>query len=206
MTDPTGQGADGRIHQPERVADLMAIQDLATSYAHAVDDLDWPRWQALFLPDAHIDYTSAGGIEGTPAELAAWMPEALSIFTFSMHTTSTHEIRFTGPDTATGRVHVVNRNGVHWEASPRVRGRRRRLRRHVPACRALLAIRDARRAHQVHHRGRVRRRDPRSRRRVDPRRSHAPVRLRSPLRLGRLGVPGTTVDLVIEAIATHSRT
>ena len=116
MTDPT----DGRIHPPERVADLLAIQDLATSYAHAVDDLDWPRWEALFVPDARIDYTSAGGIEGTPAELAAWMPAALSIFTFCMHTTSTHEIRFTGADTATGRVHVLNRNGAHWEGNPEI--------------------------------------------------------------------------------------
>ena len=120
MADPTNQGTDGRIHTPERVADLMAIQDLATSYAHAVDDLDWSRWEALFLPDAHIDYTSAGGIEGTPAELAAWMPAALSIFTFSMHTTSTHEIRFTGAETAVGRVHVFNRNGVHWEGAAEI--------------------------------------------------------------------------------------
>lgn len=118
MVETTDHGNDGRIHSPERVADLLAIQDLATAYAHAVDDLDWPRWQALFLADAHIDYTSAGGIEGNPAELAAWMPAALSIFTFSMHTTATHEIRFTGSDTAAGRVHVVNRNGVHWEGHP----------------------------------------------------------------------------------------
>ncbi|MEO6467762.1 MAG: nuclear transport factor 2 family protein [Acidimicrobiia bacterium] len=115
MTDQTDEGRDGQVHPPERIADLMAIQDLANAYAHAVDDLDWSRWQSLFLPDAHIDYTSAGGIEGTPAELAAWMPSALSIFDFCMHTTSTHEIRFTGTDTATGRVHVFNRNGVHWE-------------------------------------------------------------------------------------------
>ena len=43
------------------------------------------------------------------------MPGALSVFEFCLHTTSTHEIRFTGPDTAEGRVHVFNRNGVRWE-------------------------------------------------------------------------------------------
>jgi len=120
MTDPTRDVVDGRVHPSERIADVLAIQDLATSYAHAVDDLDWPRWQALFVPDARIDYTSAGGIEGTPAELAAWMPSALSVFDFSMHTTSTHEIRFTGADTATGRVHVFNRNGVHWQGAAEI--------------------------------------------------------------------------------------
>lgn len=120
MSDETDEGSDGRVHPPERVADVWAIQDLANAYAYAVDDLDWPRWQALFLPDARIDYTSAGGIEGSPAELAAWMPGALSVFTFCMHTTATHEIRFTGADTASGRVHVFNRNGVVWEGKSEI--------------------------------------------------------------------------------------
>ncbi len=113
--DHTG---DGRVLDPARLADQLAIQDLATAYAYAVDDRDWPRWEALFLPDALVDYTSAGGIAGTPAEVAAWMPGALSVFTFCLHTTSTHQIRFGGPDTATGRVHAYNRNGVEWEGAP----------------------------------------------------------------------------------------
>ena len=117
MTDPI---ADARVLAGARVADHLAIQDLATSYAHAVDDRDWQRWEALFFPDAFIDYTSAGGIAGTPAELAAWMPDALAIFEFCLHSTSTHEIRFTGADTATGRVHVFNRNGVEWDGAAEI--------------------------------------------------------------------------------------
>lgn len=109
--------ADGAVLDPARVADHLAIQDLATAYAYAVDDRDWARWEALFTPDARIDYTAAGGIAGTPAEVAAWMPEAMAVFTFCLHTTATHEIRFTGPDTATGRVQVFNRNGVEWEGT-----------------------------------------------------------------------------------------
>lgn len=111
---------DGAVQDADRVADILAIQDLVTAYAYAVDDRDWSRWQGLFLPDAHIDYTSAGGIAGRPAELAAWMPEAMSVFEFCLHSTSTHQIRFTGPDAATGRVHVFNRNGVRWEGSPEI--------------------------------------------------------------------------------------
>jgi hypothetical protein len=110
----------GRVRDDGRVVDVLAIQDLVTSYAHAVDDGDWQRWEALFLPDARIDYTSAGGIAGTPAELAAWMPEALSVFEFCLHFTSTHEIRFTDPETATGRVLVHTRNGVRWEGEPEI--------------------------------------------------------------------------------------
>jgi hypothetical protein len=113
-------GDDGRVRDQGRLADQMAIQDLATAYAYAVDDRDWTRWEALFLPDAQIDYTAAGGIAGSPAELAAWMPGAMAVFTFCLHTTSTHEIRFTGPDRASGRVHVFNRNGLEWEGQSEV--------------------------------------------------------------------------------------
>ena len=121
----SGQGGadaagDGVVLEPDRAADHLAIQDLATSYAHAVDDGDWDRWEALFTPDARIDYTAAGGIAGTPAELRAWMPGAMAVFTFSLHTTATHEIRFTGPDAAAGRVHVFNRNGVVWDGEPEI--------------------------------------------------------------------------------------
>lgn len=117
MTDAL---TDGAIPTPARAGDVLAIQDLVTAYAHAVDDRDWVRWEALFLPDAPIDYTSAGGIAGSPRELAAWMPDAMAAFTWCMHSTSTHEIRFTGSDDATGRVHVFNRNGAQWEGEREV--------------------------------------------------------------------------------------
>jgi len=116
--DRQGRDADGVILDPDRLADRAAIQDLVTAYAYAVDDRDWERWEQLFLPDATIDYRSAGGIVGTPAELAAWMPQAMAAFEFCLHSTSTHEIRFTGPDAAVGRAHVFNRNGVRWNGRP----------------------------------------------------------------------------------------
>ncbi len=115
MDDTADFGDDGTVPGLDRLADREAIRDLATAYAYAVDDRDWARWERLFLPGAHVDYTASGGIAGTAADLAAWLPEALAIFTFCLHTTSTHEIRFTGPDRARGRVHVFNRNGVVWE-------------------------------------------------------------------------------------------
>jgi hypothetical protein len=106
---------DGEILEPSRMPDIRAIEDLGISYAHAVDDRDWGRWEALFLSDGLVDYTRAGGIKGTPAEVAEWMVGAMANFAFTLHTTSTHEIRLTGPATATGRSHVFNRNGVEWE-------------------------------------------------------------------------------------------
>jgi hypothetical protein len=61
---------DGEILEPSRMPDIRAIEDLGISYAHAVDDRDWGRWEALFLSDGLVDYTRAGGIKGTPAEVA----------------------------------------------------------------------------------------------------------------------------------------
>lgn len=121
MTDaaPATQ-PDGQVLDAARVADHLAIRDLAISYAHAVDDRDWARFEALFLPDAVIDYTSAGGIAGPPAEVAAWMPEGMSAIETFLHSISTHEIRFTGPDEARGRVHVFNRNGARWEGEAEI--------------------------------------------------------------------------------------
>lgn len=119
--DSSGRGLssqDGRVLEAERQGDVLAIRDLAVAYGYAVDDRDWARWAALFTPDATLDYTRAGGIAGTLAEVAAWMPDAMAVFAWSLHSILTHEVRFGGPDTATGRVHVFNRNGVTWGDEP----------------------------------------------------------------------------------------
>lgn len=119
MDDATSTNdQDGCVRDPARLADVLAIQDLAIAYGHALDDRDWVRFEALFMGDASIDYTASGGIAGPPAEVAAWMPAAMEVFTWCVHSVSTHEIRFTGPDTASGRVHLFNRNGVDWEGEP----------------------------------------------------------------------------------------
>ena len=65
--------------------DRALISDLVVAYAFAIDERDWKAFEALFTPDAHIDYRSAGGIAGTPAEVAAWMPQAISLFTWTLH-------------------------------------------------------------------------------------------------------------------------
>lgn len=116
MSEATpSEHGDGAVLPPERVADRLAIGDLIVAYGYAVDDRDWARWRALFTDDATLDYRHSGGIEGPVDEVAAWMPDALSVFSWSLHSVLTHEVRFTGPDTATGRAHVFNRNGVDWE-------------------------------------------------------------------------------------------
>lgn len=98
-----------------RLEDRARIEQLAIAYAYAIDDRDWSAFEALYMPDAIIDYRSAGGIAGTPAEVASWMADTSETFSWSMHSISTQRIVFTGPDTATGSVHVFARYGLVWE-------------------------------------------------------------------------------------------
>jgi len=100
-----------------QIEDRARIGDLVVAYAYAVDEKDWTAFAALFTPDGHIDYRSAGGIAGTPAELAAWMPQAMSTFAWSLHSLSTHRLQCTGADTAAGTLHVFARHGLVWEGA-----------------------------------------------------------------------------------------
>ncbi len=98
-----------------RLEDRACIEQLTIAYAYSVDDREWAAFEALYVADATIDYRSAGGIAGAPAEVAAWMAVASAMFSWSMHSMSTQRISFTGPDTATGSVHVFARYGLVWE-------------------------------------------------------------------------------------------
>jgi hypothetical protein len=98
-----------------RIDDRALITDLVVAYAYAVDERDWEVFEALFVPDAAIDYRSSGGITGNPAEVAAWMPEAMALFTWTTHSISTHRLTFTGERTATGSLHAFARHGLTWK-------------------------------------------------------------------------------------------
>jgi SnoaL-like protein len=100
--------------------DRALITDLVVAYAFAVDERNWQAFEALFTPDAHIDYRSAGGIAGTPAEVAAWMPQAMSLFTWTLHSVLTHRLAAAGPDAVTGSLHMFARHGLLWEGTNEV--------------------------------------------------------------------------------------
>ncbi|MEU7280092.1 nuclear transport factor 2 family protein [Streptomyces sp. NPDC045431] len=55
------------------VMDRLAIDEVITGYAVALDDADWPGYRELFTPDGRADYRGAGGIEGAAAEVADWL-------------------------------------------------------------------------------------------------------------------------------------
>ncbi|MFK0253573.1 nuclear transport factor 2 family protein [Streptomyces sp. NPDC090445] len=67
------------------VMDRLAIDEVVTGYARAVDDGDWPAYRALFAPGGRADYSSAGGIEGPAEEVADWLAEAMQLFPVRQH-------------------------------------------------------------------------------------------------------------------------
>ncbi|MER0444407.1 nuclear transport factor 2 family protein [Streptomyces sp. Edi4] len=65
--------------------DRLAIDELITGYAAAVDDGDWTAYRALFAADGRADYRAAGGIEGPAEEVARWLGETLRLFPVRQH-------------------------------------------------------------------------------------------------------------------------
>ncbi|MET8769486.1 nuclear transport factor 2 family protein [Streptomyces sp. NPDC004658] len=84
------------------VRDRLAVDDLVTAYAVAVDDGDWPAYRGLFTADGRADYRSAGGIEGDAGRVAAWLAESLALFAMRQHLIVNRQVRFGLLDQDTG--------------------------------------------------------------------------------------------------------
>lgn len=84
------------------VTDRLAIDDVITGYAVAVDDGDWPAYRALFAPGGRADYRSAGGIEGGADEVATWLTEMMRLFPMRQHLIVNRRIQVDDPDRAPG--------------------------------------------------------------------------------------------------------
>ena len=56
----------------QELSDRSEIATLLARYGKAVDRKDWQLYRQLFLPNASIDYTSAGGIQGDTETQALW--------------------------------------------------------------------------------------------------------------------------------------
>jgi hypothetical protein len=86
----------------QSVADRLEIDELLTVYAQAVDDRDWGRLDAVFAPDAQLDYRSAGGIRGGFPEVRQWLSEVLPLFTWTQHLVTNRSVTIE-PDQRTAR-------------------------------------------------------------------------------------------------------
>ncbi|MFF7353544.1 MULTISPECIES: nuclear transport factor 2 family protein [Streptomyces] len=95
------------------VMDRLAVDELITAYAVAVDDGDWTAYRGLFTADGRADYRSAGGIEGGAGQVAGWLAESLTLFAMRQHLIVNRRLRFdvlehdTG-DTASVRADYLN--------------------------------------------------------------------------------------------------
>lgn len=91
----------------QEMSDRLEIYDLLARYSAAIDSRSWDDLDALFTPDAVLDYTQTGGIAGTLAEQKAYFSEVLPMFKGSQHLTATTTFAFDG-DTARTRTLCFN--------------------------------------------------------------------------------------------------
>jgi len=89
------------------ISDRLEIQQLMVTYSNAIDRRDFDRLDEVFTHDAHIDYTTMGGIAGRYPEVKAWLGPALQTFPHYYHLVGNIEITLTG-DTATARTACFN--------------------------------------------------------------------------------------------------
>jgi hypothetical protein len=95
------------------VMDRLAVDEVVTEYAVAVDDGEWEAYRELFAPGGRADYRSAGGIEGDAGEVAGWLAESMRLFPMRQHLIVNRRIRFGAldqntDDTARVRADYVN--------------------------------------------------------------------------------------------------
>jgi len=92
---------------PQQLSDRIEIQDLLVRYTRAIDGKDWKLLDTCFTPDAHVDYTSSGGVQGAYPEVRAWLEKALALFPVTVHALSNSHVELDG-DRARSRTLVTN--------------------------------------------------------------------------------------------------
>jgi hypothetical protein len=100
-------GEGGSVLDVRQLSDRIEIADLLTSYTRAVDRGEWDLLDAVFTPDARIDYTATGGIQGAFPEVKAWLAEVLPMFVRRQHVLGQSEVALDG-DAATVTVYFTN--------------------------------------------------------------------------------------------------
>jgi SnoaL-like domain len=100
------QSGGRRTLSLEEISDRMFIEDLVIEEAAAIDERDWDRWEAAYVPDAKIDWSGNGGAKGDPKVVRAWASSVLSEANFPypqyQHYCTNFRIRVSG-DKATSR-------------------------------------------------------------------------------------------------------
>ena len=82
----------------EQISDRIEIDDLLTRYTNAIDTKDWSLLDSCFTPDAHLDYTSAGGVAGDYPKVRQWLEKALAPFPMTVHFISNSSVELAGDE------------------------------------------------------------------------------------------------------------
>ena len=98
-------------------ADRIRMDDLLTRYASAIDRRDWALLDTVFTADAHLDYRTAGGLEGDYPEVRKWLADVLPIFDVTQHLVVNREFEG-GDDGARARSCFLNVNRLKVEGKP----------------------------------------------------------------------------------------
>ncbi|HYC21608.1 MAG TPA: nuclear transport factor 2 family protein [Candidatus Bathyarchaeia archaeon] len=101
---------DQRRLSQEEIADRLEIADLLARYCHAIDSKQWELLDGVFTPDARIDYTTSGGIQGRFPEVKDWLAKTLVHFPMTQHLVTNLQIEIQG-DRATSRAYFYNPMG-----------------------------------------------------------------------------------------------
>src|ERR1700754_5238643 len=91
----------------EEISDRLEIQQLLIDYSTAIDTRQFDDLDRVFTPDAYIDYSAMGGIDGPYPDVKAWLKEVLPNFPAYMHMVGNVDIQLNG-DAATSRTMLFN--------------------------------------------------------------------------------------------------
>ncbi|CDP83543.1 MULTISPECIES: nuclear transport factor 2 family protein [Mycolicibacterium] len=89
------------------ISDRLEIQQLLIDYSTAIDRRLFDDLDAVFTPDAYIDYRAMGGIDGNYPEVKAWLAEVLPNFPAYAHMLGNFDVRIEG-DKASSRTICFN--------------------------------------------------------------------------------------------------
>jgi SnoaL-like domain len=92
----------------EEISDRLEIQKLLIDYSEAIDRRCFDELDAVFVPDAYIDYRATGGIDGSYPQIKTWLAEVLpTYFDVTSHMLGLPSLHIAG-DRATGRTFCFN--------------------------------------------------------------------------------------------------
>ncbi len=101
----------------QELSDRLEIQDLITAYSYAIDFHRFDELDDIFTPEATLDFTATGGIQGGLVEVKEWLASVLPNFGGHHHLVATSQVTL-GGDSARARTICHNPMWFKDESQP----------------------------------------------------------------------------------------